>query len=81
MDTAMNNESARPRPLTRIRLRMLQCGVLEAFLAGIVAVGVGAPIVASAAPVACNAASLVTALAAVSGSGQSGTVTLTAGCT
>ena len=35
----------------------------------------------SAAPVACNAASLVSALAAVSGSGQSGTVTLTASCT
>jgi fibronectin type 3 domain-containing protein len=35
----------------------------------------------SAAPVACDPASLVTALAAVSGSGQTGTVTLTPGCT
>jgi predicted outer membrane repeat protein len=55
--------------------------VLGAFLTGSISVGVGAPIVASAAPVVCNPASLVTALAAVSGSGKSGTVTLTAGCT
>src|SRR5207245_11082353 len=37
------------------------------------------PVVAGAAPVPCNAAALVTAIAAVAASG--GTVTLTAGCT
>src|SRR5438067_8374119 len=42
---------------------------------------VATPVVAGAADVPCNAADLVTALAAVSGTGQSGTVTLTAGCT
>src|SRR6266550_5583374 len=42
---------------------------------------IATPVVTGAAPVPCNAAALVTALAAVSGTGQSGTVTLTAGCT
>ena len=42
---------------------------------------IATPVVAGAADVPCNAADLVTALAAVSGTGQSGTVTLTAGCT
>src|SRR3989440_354527 len=40
---------------------------------------VATPVVTGAAPVPCNAAALVTAIAAVSASG--GTVTLTAGCT